>query len=72
MSTIHISDFKHHKRWFKSWDTKILTFVKFLHRGLKNTCGIYMLTAKLLHQNHSSAHGHLTAEDPCLQILSVM
>jgi len=31
-----------------------------------------MLTAKLLHQNHSSAHGHLTAGDPCLQILSVM
>jgi len=31
-----------------------------------------MLTAKLLHQNHSSAHGHLTAGDPCLQIISVM
>jgi len=31
-----------------------------------------MLTAKLLHQNHSSAHGHLTTGDPCLQIISVM
>jgi len=31
-----------------------------------------MLTAKLLHQNNSSAHGHLTAGDPCLQIISVM
>jgi len=31
-----------------------------------------MLTAKLLHQNHSSAHGHSTAGDPCLQIISVM
>ena len=31
-----------------------------------------MQTAKLLHQNFSSAHGHLTAGDPCLQILSVM
>jgi len=31
-----------------------------------------MLTAKLLHQNFSSAHGHLTAGDPCIQIISVM
>ena len=31
-----------------------------------------MLTAKLLHQNFSSAHGHLTAGDPCLQFISVI
>ena len=31
-----------------------------------------MLTAKLLHQNFSSAHGHLTAGDLCLQIIAVM
>ena len=31
-----------------------------------------MLTAKLLDQNHSSAHGHSTAGDPCVQIISVM
>ena len=31
-----------------------------------------MLTAKLLHQNFSSVHGHLTAGDPCLQFISVI
>jgi len=31
-----------------------------------------MLTAKLLHQKFSSAHGHLTTGYLCLQVISVM
>jgi len=44
----------------------------FFDTGLNKACGVHMVIVKLLQQNFSSAHGHLTAENPCLQILVIM